>query len=858
MAVTDKVLQVGPTGVRRIDDAGVAEVGSGIVSTTGGLTIDADAASEIVVNSGALNTDFRVAGVGESSLLHVDASADRVGFGVAAPNTLIDMAGALSVRGIAAPAAAPAGQGRIYFDSGSNKFRFSENAGGYVDLHTGSGTAGHVAFWTGSSTLSGEGDLFWDATNNFLGIGNASPSTSLEVATGQVSVPAGLVSAPSVAFVGDLDTGLWSGGADDVRLAVGGADRIQAVAGGVTVTGATEVVTNGTGTTLEVRLNNVGAGADEKNWAFEFDSAVNTNALRINTNNDALSSSVNRLTIDRTGQVGIGGTTSPLAMLDVRGSAIFNEGGLNADFRVKGTSATHLLFADADANRVGINDSAPTAVLQLAVADAAVDGTKGVRVENTATSVVMEVGNAGDSYVGTVTAHDFALRSNNIPRLTALSTTEMVVNENGVDYNFRVAGENDPLLFVADADVDRIGIGDSSPAGKMEILSNTDVNLILTRTGVTGVNDIMELRTDVFSDLEEHLIKWTTSSGAIRQGRFGMVYDAGNNTVDFVWTDMFNTAETTAEAMRLKGNGNLGLGVSNPAVQLDMDGAFNVRGSAAPAVSPAGQGRMYFDSTSNTWKISENGGAYQDLLAAGGVGGSGTAGRVAFWTGTSTLASDSDFVWDSTNNRIGIAVGASPNTAIDMLGALSVRGVSAPAVSPAGEVRLYFDSGTNKTRISENGNPYQDLLGSGAVTGSGSINRLAFWNGATVLTSDAQLFWDNTNNYLGVDVAAPGSTLEVGGSVAGSVTTLAASTPLDDTHHTVLGNAGAGSITLTLPLASAAGNREYRVKKTDATSNTVTIARSGSDTIDGQTSRVLGSQYEAVIVQSDGTNWHLF
>jgi hypothetical protein len=37
-------------------------------------------------------------------------------------------------------------------------------------------------------------------------------------------------------------------------------------------------------------------------------------------------------------------------------------------------------------------------------------------------------------------------------------------------------------------------------------------------------------------------------------------------------------------------------------------------GTAAPAVSAAGTGRIYFDSTSNTFKISQNGGPYEDIL----------------------------------------------------------------------------------------------------------------------------------------------------------------------------------------------------------------------------------------------------
>ena len=51
----------------------------------------------------------------------------------------------------------------------------------------------------------------------------------------------------------------------------------------------------------------------------------------------------------------------------------------------------------------------------------------------------------------------------------------------------------------------------------------------------------------------------------------------------------------------------------------------------------------------------------------GGVTGSGVAGRVAFWNGTSEVSSDSNFLWDSANNRLGIGT-STPSHAIDVTG----------------------------------------------------------------------------------------------------------------------------------------------------------------------------------------------
>ncbi|MEK6773137.1 MAG: hypothetical protein AABY64_04285 [Bdellovibrionota bacterium] len=63
--------------------------------------------------------------------------------------------------------------------------------------------------------------------------------------------------------------------------------------------------------------------------------------------------------------------------------------------------------------------------------------------------------------------------------------------------------------------------------------------------------------------------------------------------------------------------GYVGIGTTSPGSVLDINGAFSQRGMAAPAVSPAGQGRVYFDSTSGKFRASENGGAYVDMIIAG-------------------------------------------------------------------------------------------------------------------------------------------------------------------------------------------------------------------------------------------------
>lgn len=66
------------------------------------------------------------------------------------------------------------------------------------------------------------------------------------------------------------------------------------------------------------------------------------------------------------------------------------------------------------------------------------------------------------------------------------------------------------------------------------------------------------------------------------------------------------------------------------------------------------------------------------------------------------------------------------------------------------------------------------------------------------------------------------------------------------------------AFTVTLPAASGS-MKKFVIKKTDSSlTNIITVARAGSDTIDGATSTTLNTQYESVIIVSDGTSvWNI-
>jgi len=83
---------------------------------------------------------------------------------------------------------------------------------------------------------------------------------------------------------------------------------------------------------------------------------------------------------------------------------------------------------------------------------------------------------------------------------------------------------------------------------------------------------------------------------------------------------------------------------------------------AVRSVSAVNTGKIDYNATAQSFQVSENGGAYQNLLK-----GSGTATRVAFWSAADELSSDGALYWQNTDKRLGIGVGTTPDGPLDVL-----------------------------------------------------------------------------------------------------------------------------------------------------------------------------------------------
>lgn len=207
-----------------------------------------------------------------------------------------------------------------------------------------------------------------------------------------------------------------------------------------------------------------------------------------------------RMVIDRNGYVGIG-TTSPASILDVRGSAVFNEAGADFDFRVEGDTDANLLFVDASTDRIGIGTSAPGCKLQV-IGNIGISTTSGgyrseIRTDglntsaskafyfvNSAGSTLMTMAYGGNVGIGTSTpstklhvvgignfgepGSEVYIGYDNLGSDLGITTSSEYIAVQTSDSKFRYGGDGVSVGIVIDSSYN-VGVGTESPTYKLQV-----------------------------------------------------------------------------------------------------------------------------------------------------------------------------------------------------------------------------------------------------------------------------------------------------------------------------------------------------------------------------------------------------
>jgi hypothetical protein len=77
------------------------------------------------------------------------------------------------------------------------------------------------------------------------------------------------------------------------------------------------------------------------------------------------------------------------------------------------------------------------------------------------------------------------------------------------------------------------------------------------------------------------------------------------------------------------------------------------------------------------------------------------------------------------------------------------------------------------------------------------------------------------------------------------------------TDYLLLVDATSAAVTVNLPAVADANGSLIVVKKVDASVNAVTIDADGTETIDGATTQSLTSQWDALTLACDGSDWYI-
>lgn len=148
-------------------------------------------------------------------------------------------------------------------------------------------------------------------------------------------------------------------------------------------------------------------------------------------------------------------------------------------------------------------------------------------------------------------------------------------------------------------------------------------------------------------------------------------------------------------------------------------------------------------------------------------------------------------------------------------------------------------------------------IGQNLLVGTGTAAKsLVFITGGTTQATNERMRIDGSGK-VGIGLNTPTSTLHVAGSQALPITTKTATYTATATDYTILCNNTSGAININLPAASGCSGRIYIVKKVSGAGNNVVVDGNASENIDGTITRTLTTQYDSVMIQSDGSNWYI-
>ena len=131
-----------------------------------------------------------------------------------------------------------------------------------------------------------------------------------------------------------------------------------------------------------------------------------------------------------------------------------------------------------------------------------------------------------------------------------------------------------------------------------------------------------------------------------------------------------------------------------------------------------------------------------------------------------------------------------------------------------------------------------------------SNGSILFFNNNIITSDNSTFFWDTNNKRLGIETNSPNSTIEINGSISTPPILISSDTSLGESHRVVI---VPNQVNITLPNATGISGREYNIIRSGL--GNVTLIPVLSQTISGDASLSLTSQWDSVVIISDNSNW---
>jgi hypothetical protein len=308
-------------------------------------------------------------------------------------------------------------------------------------------------------------EIYHDGSNSYIkdqGTGN------LNIQTNGVGVV--------IADTSASDLAVFNAGNGQVSLYNSGSLKLATTATGIDVTGS--VTATGTSVfvganTLTLR-NDTGTDADEPKLTFDNDTFAGANYGNIRTGNGGLQlilESPSTSTFQNRQRILFNSGGSDELSFDLStdngssftnyfkldgGNAIFNETGADKDFRIESDTDANALFVEGSSGNVGIGTASPITFGA---------NTHGLTLNGTAAGQHISFQQSG-SYKGSLFQSDNSiLLGSELGEVKISSATGVVINEAGIDADFRVESNDNANGLMLDASTSTVGVNRAAAAG---------------------------------------------------------------------------------------------------------------------------------------------------------------------------------------------------------------------------------------------------------------------------------------------------------------------------------------------------------------------------------------------------------